>query len=136
DYSFYAEDLMHWNSVTVRTGVRVDRDDFLENTNVAPRFVTTWQALPDTRLNFGLNRYYGRSFASMKLAGEVLKLNDDHTRRYETIDALDTPFADELSVGMHQNVGNFALSAQYVLRDNKKRIVVTQAEMAGQKADS
>lgn len=136
DYSFYAEDLMHWNSVTVRTGVRVDRDDFLENTNVAPRFVTTWQALPDTRLNFGLNRYYGRSFASMKLAGEVLKLNDDHTRRYETIDALDTPFADELSVGVHQNVGNFALSAQYVLRDNKKRIVVKQDEMAGQKVDS
>lgn len=136
DYAFYAEDVIQWNNVTIRPGVRVDHDDYLENTNVAPRFVTHWQALQDTRLNFGLNRYYGRSFASMKLAGEVLKLNDDQTRRYETIDSLETPYADELSVGVNQNIGNFMLTAQYVLRDNQQRITVDREKIAGENVDS
>ncbi|MGC9423547.1 TonB-dependent receptor plug domain-containing protein [Vibrio sp.] len=136
DYSWYMEDLIKWNSVSVRPGIRVDRDDYLGNTNLAPRFSSSWQALSNTRFNLGINRYYGRSFAAMKLAGEVLKLNDDHTRRYETITQLETPFADELSVGVVQNIGNFALSAQYVLRDNKKRIIVQQEDVAGKKVDS
>ncbi|SON48961.1 TonB-dependent receptor plug domain-containing protein [Vibrio tapetis] len=119
----YAQDIIKWNNLTLRPGVRIEKDDYLGNTNIAPRFSANWQALANTRLNLGLNRYYGRSFASMKLAGEILKLDENHSRRYESIDGLNTPYADELSLGINQNVGNFALTARYVLRKNKQRLV-------------
>ncbi|MGF1817444.1 TonB-dependent receptor plug domain-containing protein, partial [Vibrio splendidus] len=131
NYAFYVEDKIKWGSVSIRPGVRVERDDFLENTNIAPRLATRWQILPDTRLNFGLNRYYGRSFASMKLAGEVLELNKDETRNYESLNSLDTPYSDELSFGVTQNVGNFVAAANYVLRDYQKRIMTEEKDVAG-----
>ena len=131
NYAFYVEDKIKWGSVSIRPGVRVERDDFLENTNIAPRLAARWQILPDTRLNFGLNRYYGRSFASMKLAGEVLELNKDETRNYESLNSLDTPYSDELSFGVTQNVGNFVATANYVLRDYQKRIMTEEKDVAG-----
>ncbi|MDH5912716.1 TonB-dependent receptor plug domain-containing protein [Vibrio splendidus] len=131
NYAFYVEDKIKWGSVSIRPGVRVDRDDFLENTNIAPRLATRWQILPDTRLNFGLNRYYGRSFAAMKLAGEVSELNKDETRNYESLNSLDTSYSDELSFGVTQNVGNFVVAANYVLRDHQKRIMTEEKDVAG-----
>ena len=136
DFALYADDFIQWKAFTFRPGVRVERDDYLSNTNIAPRFTSTWQALSDTRFNLGLNRYYGRSFASMKLAGEVLKLNDDLTRRYETVDSLKTPFSDELQLGVDQNLGNFAISANYILREYKDRIVVRRDNTQSPKVDS
>lgn len=136
DFALYADDFIRWKSFTFQPGVRVERDDYLGNTNIAPRFTSTWQALSDTRFNLGLNRYYGRSFASMKLAGEVLKLNDDLTRRYDTIDSLKTPFSDELQLGVNQKLGNFAISANYILREYKDRIVVRRDNTQSPKVDS
>ncbi|WP_047513966.1 TonB-dependent receptor plug domain-containing protein [Vibrio harveyi] len=133
DYSFYAEDVIHWNNFTIRPGIRVERDDYLENTNIAPRFSASWFATDQTTLNVGLNRYYGRSFASMKLAGEVLKLNDSETRDYKSVEGLDTEYSDEVSLRADQIAGNFLISAGYVYRDYKKSIDTKVTDTGGKK---
>jgi hypothetical protein len=122
DYAFYAQDIIKWNDFTFRPGIRVDQDDYLENTNIAYRFSSSWTATNDTTLNLGANRYYGRSFAMMKLAGEILKLNGDETRDYESIKNLDTQYSDEISFSVDQVAGNFLVSAGYVYRNFRNTI--------------
>ncbi|QFT10118.1 TonB-dependent siderophore receptor [Vibrio sp. THAF190c] len=122
DYAAYIEDQIKIGNLKLRPGVRIDRDDFLENTNVAYRFASSLQVARDTNLRFGMNRYYGRSFGSMKLAGEILELNNDTTRDFASIENLKTPYSDEISLGVTQNVSNFVLSAGYVGRKYEDRI--------------
>ncbi len=126
NYAIYAQNNIVLGAFTFRPGIRVERDDYLENTNVAPRFVTQWQALENTRFSLGLNRYYGRSFAGMKLSEKVAVLNNDTSKNFASVDNIDTPFADEVSVGMLQNFGNLTFAANYTLRKNRDRIMYVE----------
>lgn len=122
--ALYVEDLMRWKTLEFRAGLRIERDDYLKNTNLAPRFVTKWQAFDNTALSLGFNRYYGRSFASLKLTDKILQLNDSPTSRYEQLGKLKTPYADELSLSLQQTWGNFDVNVKYIHRKNKNRIVI------------
>ncbi|BBF10992.1 TonB-dependent receptor plug domain-containing protein [Haemophilus influenzae] len=120
----YAEDLIKWNKFELRPGIRIERDDYLKNNNIAPRFVARYHPWDDTGFTLGLNRYYGRSFASLKLANRILKINDDSTRQHQNFSSLKSPYADELSLSFDQNMGNLALKLGYIHRDNKNRIIL------------
>ena len=120
----YAEDLIKWNKFELRPGIRIEHDDYLKNNNIAPRFVARYHPWDDTGFTLGLNRYYGRSFASLKLANRILKINDDSTRQHQNFSSLKTPYADELSLSFDQNIGNLALKLGYIHRDNKNRIML------------
>lgn len=120
----YAEDLIKWNKFEFRPGIRIERDDYLKNNNIAPRFVARYHPWDDTGFTLGLNRYYGRSFASLKLANRILKINDDSTRKHQNFSSLKSPYADELSLSFDQNMGNLALKLGYIHRDNKNRIIL------------
>lgn len=122
--AIYAEDLIKWNKFEFRPGIRIERDDYLKNNNLAPRFVARYHPWDNTGFTLGLNRYYGRSFASLKLANRILKINDDSTRQHQNFSSLKTPYADELSLSFDQNMGNFALKLGYIHRDNKNRIML------------
>ncbi|MCK9118950.1 TonB-dependent receptor plug domain-containing protein [Haemophilus influenzae] len=120
----YAEDLIKWNKFELRPGIRIERDDYLKNNNIAPRFVARYRPWDNTGFTLGLNRYYGRSFASLKLANGILKLNNDSTRQHQNFSSLKSPYADELSLSFDQNMGNLALKLGYIHRDNKNRIIL------------
>ena len=120
----YAEDLIKWNKFELRPGIRIERDDYLKNNNIAPRFVARYRPWDNTGFTLGLNRYYGRSFASLKLANGILKLNNDQTRQHQNFSSLKSPYADELSLSFDQNMGNLALKLGYIHRDNKNRIIL------------
>ncbi|OOS01780.1 TonB-dependent receptor [Canicola haemoglobinophilus] len=125
--ALYAEDLISWKNFEFRPGVRLERDNFLKNTNIAPRFVARWKPFEETKLSFGANRYYGRSFAAMKLSEGIFKLDNldnQDGRRYQSVQSMKTPFTDELSLGVNQQLGNFIIDARYIHRKNKKRIVL------------
>ncbi|PJG84522.1 TonB-dependent receptor plug domain-containing protein [Conservatibacter flavescens] len=128
--AFYAEDLMKWAQLEFRPGIRIERDDYLRNTNIAPRFAMRWQFLEDSALNFGLNRYYGRSFASMKLAEQIFQLDGHDTFRYQDVKRFKTPHADELTIGIEQGLGNVMMKFNYIHRQNKNRIVLHESENA------
>lgn len=122
--AIYAEDLIKWRKFEFRPGIRIERDDYLKNNNIAPRFVARYRPWDDTGFTLGLNRYYGRSFASLKLANGILKLNNDSTRQHQNFSSLKSPYADELSLSFDQNMGNLALKLGYIHRDNKNRIIL------------
>lgn len=122
--AIYAEDLIKWRKFEFRPGIRIERDDYLKNNNIAPRFVARYHPWDDTGFTLGLNRYYGRSFASLKLANGILKLNNDSTRQHQNFSSLKSPYADELSLSFDQNMGNLALKLGYIHRDNKNRIIL------------
>ncbi len=124
----YAEDLIKWRKFEFRPGIRIERDDYLKNNNIAPRFVARYHPWDDTGFTLGLNRYYGRSFASLKLANRILKINDDSTRQHQNFSSLKSPYADELSLSFDQNMGNLALKLGYIHRDNKNRIILKRGK--------
>lgn len=132
----YAEDLIKWNKFELRPGIRIERDDYLKNNNIAPRFVARYHPWDDTGFTLGLNRYYGRSFASLKLANRILKINDDSTRQHQNFSSLKTPYADELSLSFDQNMGNLALKLGYIHRDNKNRIILKRETVGAIKKSS
>ncbi|HHF6548497.1 TPA: TonB-dependent receptor plug domain-containing protein, partial [Haemophilus influenzae] len=122
--AIYAEDLIKWRKFEFRPGIRIERDDYLKNNNIAPRFVARYRPWDNTGFTLGLNRYYGRSFASLKLANRILKINDNSTRKHQNFSSLKSPYADELSLSFDQNMGNLALKLGYIHRDNKNRIIL------------
>ncbi|WP_439243556.1 TonB-dependent receptor plug domain-containing protein [Lonepinella sp. BR2474] len=122
----YLEDLISWKNLEFRPGVRLERDNYLKNTNFAPRFVATWKPFEQTKLSAGWNRYYGRSFASMKLTQAIYKLEgyDDSRFTYNDLSSFKTPHTDELSLGLQQQWANVIFDAKYIHRKNKDRIVL------------
>ncbi|MEX4463035.1 TonB-dependent receptor plug domain-containing protein [Haemophilus influenzae] len=134
--AIYAEDLIKWRKFEFRPGIRIERDDYLKNNNLAPRFVARYRPWDNTGFTLGLNRYYGRSFASLKLANGILKLNNDSTRQHQNFSSLKSPYADELSLSFDQNMGNFALKLGYIHRDNKNRIILKRESTVGERKTS
>lgn len=134
--AIYAEDLIKWNKFELRPGIRIERDDYLKNNNIAPRFVARYRPWDNTGFTLGLNRYYGRSFASLKLANGILKLNNDSTRQHQNFSSLKSPYADELSLSFDQNMGNLALKLGYIHRDNKNRIILKRESTRGERKTS
>lgn len=134
--AIYAEDLIKWRKFEFRPGIRIERDDYLKNNNIAPRFVARYHPWDNTGFTLGLNRYYGRSFASLKLANGILKLNNDSTRQHQNFSSLKSPYADELSLSFDQNMGNLALKLGYIHRDNKNRIILKREPTQGKRKTS
>ncbi|HHF7119076.1 TPA: TonB-dependent receptor plug domain-containing protein [Haemophilus influenzae] len=134
--AIYAEDLIKWRKFEFRPGIRIERNDYLKNNNLAPRFVARYRPWDNTGFTLGLNRYYGRSFASLKLANGILKLNNDQTRQHQNFSSLKSPYADELSLSFDQNMGNLALKLGYIHRDNKNRIILKRETVRGIKKSS
>ena len=134
--AIYAEDLIKWRKFEFRPGIRIERNDYLKNNNIAPRFVARYHPWDDTGFTLGLNRYYGRSFASLKLANGILKLNNDQTRQHQNFSSLKSPYADELSLSFDQNMGNLALKLGYIHRDNKNRIILKREPIMGKRKTS
>ena len=142
----YVEDSIRWKRLQVRAGVRVSYDDFMENTNVAPRLATSFDLFGNGRtvLIGGANRYYGRTLLAYKLRegsqpsqAQDLKLDSD-TGEYSWVDKyfafppldfyndyrgrpyvyseLDTPYSDELALGINQELWGGRLQLTWVQR--------------------
>ncbi len=130
--ALYAEDLIRAGNFEFRPGIRVERDNFLKNTNIAPRFVANWSPLETTSMSLGLNRYYGRSFASMALTEQVYKLDgnygQDNEFRYQNVSSFKTPYSDELSLGFNQQYKNVMFNVGFIHRKNKNRIILSEKD--------
>ncbi|MGA4637109.1 TonB-dependent receptor plug domain-containing protein [Pseudomonas solani] len=140
-YHLFAEDEMDWGRLTVRPGLRLDRDDFVGSNNLAPRLAISWDAFGngDTLLKAGANRYYGSSMLTYALYGAqngglkhcyfdclpVVDRNDgtwDATPDYEGLGDLKTPYSDELMLGLDQRWGNAQWALQYVNRKHRDEV--------------
>lgn len=116
-----------------RAGLRLDYDDLLENLNVAPRLLLGLDAFDTgaTIFTLGLNRYYGRTFLGQRLReGQLARISerrsleeggrpgdwafDEEIGNIAGFRQLETPYADEVAIGVDQELlgGVFSLSHQ------------------------
>ena len=120
-----------------RSGLRLERDGWLKNTNVAPRLLLgvyldenkAYQA------TLGANRYYGKSFLSYRLREKERRFitkrkYDLNTGAWNNVDVsqewqfrdLDTPYDEEYSFGVYGPAFTGDAGFQVVQRRGRKQI--------------
>ncbi|WP_265694012.1 secretin and TonB N-terminal domain-containing protein [Providencia rustigianii] len=137
NYAIFLDDSIQYGKLTLRPGIRLDRDDFVNRTNIAPRLSGTYDLFGDkkTLLIAGANRYYGRSMLTYALYGaqnggmqtcagyfdpcSLIPENNkwDNKKDYEGIDSLKTPYNDELTLALQQEILSTTWRLQYVHRE-------------------
>jgi len=153
--SAYLEDKITWGKWTFRPGVRVDHNDFMDETTIAPRFTTTYDLFGDksTIFSAGYNRYYAQSIFSMALFDKREKGLHQTWSKYPCdgnwrqasydnewqqctaswsydygINKLKTPYDDEYSLGVKQILGNYEFGIKYIKRLGRKGIVKADSD--------
>ncbi|MFT4021891.1 MAG: TonB-dependent receptor plug domain-containing protein [Acinetobacter sp.] len=141
NYAVYLQDSMTLGNLEVTPGVRVSMDDFLENLNVAPRFAMSYDVFGDhrSRIFAGANRYYAGNILAYKLR-EGIRINYTQSRTSTTSDwvttatnniaagrykmsELDTPYSDELNIGIAQRFWDTIWTLKYVHRKGRDQFV-------------
>ena len=136
----YLENLMTLGPVELRPGVRVSHDDFMDNTNIAHRLAGSWDLLNNgqTVLIGGYNRYYGETLLTYKLREAIVPYLKDvrsldastnqltpweydgsSATTLDKFSSLDTPYSDEWTVGIAQQLLGGTLELNYLKRKNK-----------------
>ncbi|WP_198527605.1 TonB-dependent receptor [Rhodobacter capsulatus] len=102
-----------WDRIDLRAGLRLDRNDVLDNTDVAPRLSLAFRPNEALRVDLGLNRYYSDDYLAYAIHDNTpIAINrmrfsptgdwtfyDFGHYRY-TQQGLDTPYTDEIKLGM------------------------------------
>lgn len=136
NYAAYLQDSMNFKRLELTPGVRLQYDDFLKNTTLAPRFAASLDVFGDksTRLFGGANRYYGQNLLAYKLRSGI-SANIAQTRtnanspwvgdtvKYSSYDYdisdLKTPYSDEISLGLSQRVLDTVWTVKWVNRKGR-----------------
>lgn len=148
-FAGYLEDNIKLGRVDLTTGVRVSYDDFLKNTTISPRFSFTADIFNDkrTRVFGGWNRYHSNSYYSYALKkgistntqqnrslkdGKLSEWNDVRTfertgsKYSHDIKGLETPYSDEINLGLTQNIADTLWTFKWVNRHSKKSFARSQ----------
>jgi len=146
EWHVYAQDDIGIGRVSLRPGVRIDGDDIVGKTTIAPRFAFAWDMLGNQSsvLTAGANRYYGRSFFNFLLRqgrerllisqerGDDLIWSSPKRARsnYRTSD-LEVPYNDEAMAGFTQRLGQLDASLKFVAREGRDEVVRTRRPNQG-----
>ena len=121
--SLWAEQANSFGPVDVRAGLRVSADDYLKNTNFAPRLSAVWNIRDDVQLTAGANRYYTRNLLAYAISEDepdsylyrrtgtsdgtdlVFSPDDWSLYRWSVLTSyydakLDTPYSDEATLAL------------------------------------
>ncbi|HBO37755.1 MAG TPA: TonB-dependent receptor, partial [Pasteurellaceae bacterium] len=145
-YAAYLEDSITWKNVNATLGVRLDHDEYLGNTNIAPRISVAYDIFGDqsTRLFGGYNRYYAGTMITYKLRNSI-GMNQLYTRTSATsttwtlnnrntnydISDLNTPYSDEYALGITQKIYNTLWTLKWVNRHGKDQFTRTSERVNG-----
>ncbi len=138
NFAVYLDDDMRYGDVSIRPGVRIERDSYIGQVNVAPRLAVSWEPAEGTLLTAGANRYYGRSMATWKLRSGINVLRYNSERRaslngewivgtqpgndtYFDIDKVG--YADELMLAWRQDWAGLRFNLKAVNRRLKDQVI-------------
>lgn len=137
----YIEDQIRIGRLELTPGIRVSKDEFLDNTNKSPRLTASFDIFGNNNSTIfgGVNRYYADSLITNALrdkigANELYRrtsstadwvLNRTTTgRRYGNGD-LKTPYSDEINLGFQQKFWNTEWTIKWVNRKAKDQFART-----------
>ncbi|MBN2644035.1 MAG: TonB-dependent receptor plug domain-containing protein [Desulfuromonadaceae bacterium] len=135
----YLEDTLSWWRLSFRPGLHVSYNDFMKNTDYAGRFSLSYDLFGDgsTLISAGRNRYYGKTFLTYALDEDkaltelwTRSINGDGTLNdwvlsprtsfaVARVSDLDTPYVDEWSVSLEQDLFEGRLTLSYIDRDGE-----------------
>ena len=137
-WALYLQDEMRYKRLTVRPGIRIDGDDYMHQTTVAPRLAIELDVFGDskTHITGGANRYYGRNLYTYRLRDGVAAMSTEYTRANSTSDwvlskqvandskfnQLKVPYDDELTLGLSHVQWNTEFAVKYVNRKGRDQI--------------
>lgn len=138
--ALYVEDDMRIGNVSLRPGLRVERDDYMAQTTLAPRLAASWDIDADGSrlLQAGVNRYYGRSIARWRLQENINRLRYNGERRNSLDDAwtvgtqapadnvfnqLDIAYDDELMLGFSQRFEAATVGLKFINRLGRDQVI-------------
>lgn len=143
----FIEDQMSLNdAIKLDLGIRSDYDSLTKNLNIAPRTALHYAPFGDQRLSFstGWNRYYGMNAFANELQDRLDQLQKRQRRQDLTMgwfddpqytgatatyrSQLDTPFSDEIVLGMNAQLRNTQIGLKWVNRDNQDQLRQTKIE--------
>jgi hypothetical protein len=148
EYAGYGEDEWDFLRFKLRLGLRVSNDDYMNNTNFSPRTQFQYDIFNDNRtvLTLGYSRYYGANLLRNKL--REAGISDDRYFRQTynnriqewmptdlnsiieyNFKELRTPYTDEYSANISQNIYDSVLSAQYVERRSDDEFATSYREI-------
>ncbi|MFT0211532.1 TonB-dependent receptor plug domain-containing protein [Pseudomonas sp. F1_0610] len=143
----YIEDDMSFGRFSVRPGLRIDNDSFMQKTTVAPRLSMQFDVFDDSSsvITAGVNRYYGRSIAAWGLEDGRNRLRfterrtdinspwqaTAHAPNNSLFQKLDVPYDDELMLGFKQSMGWADIGIKVVQREGKKQVIEVTGKRAG-----
>ncbi len=139
--SAYLEEDYKIERVSLRAGLRVSYDDFMDNVNVAPRTKLSVDVLNNgyTLISGGYNRYYAAPLLSYKLReGRAVsyeerrwtynnvvqdwQLSSDGSKYTYNYSGLKTPYSDEYVANITQRVFGSYIDVKYIERHNKDQV--------------
>jgi len=146
----YIDDRIQWQRLEIRPGLRISYDDYMENTNFAPRLAASYDTFGSgkTLLIGGWNRYYGRTLLTYKLReaspgshfqtrgvintaeGDLPETWPEYSSpstmyRYS---AADTPYTNETVLGLNQELWGGRLKLTWVHRNGKDEFTREKSE--------
>lgn len=137
EYAIWLEDNITFGRLNIRPGVRADYNNFLRNTDIAPRLAVSWDLFGDaeTHLISGYNRYYGRSFLELEAKktremsllsvlypDKPWKIEIKPNVKWQSLNSLRTPYDDEIVLGLNHLIGNFKVGLTGINRQGKDQI--------------
>lgn len=144
----YFEDKIEYGIFELTPGLRFDYNNYLKNFDISHRLNGSIKPFKDesTVLFAGVNRYYGKSFLGFKLREartpsydeyrgtssnvvEAWGSSSDKDNSKYVFEDLDTPYTDEIAVGIKQDFSDyFRASLKYVKRDAKNNFSKHQSD--------
>ncbi len=138
DLAAFIQDSIIWKRLELVPGVRISYDDFTGNVNIAPRFAASLDVFGNqmTTLFTGINRYYSGTLLTYALYENIEVVNqersdnlsdwEDAARRpvpfHFQEGEVNTPYSDELTLGIIQKVLGGELKFQYIEKSNKDEL--------------
>jgi hypothetical protein len=142
-YDAYLEDRIEVGQLTLRPGLRISSENFQDNTNLAPRLAAGYDLFDDGKTNVyaGFNRYYGKTLMTNALEEQKdpftiwrrsTKLVNNKPQEWQErvrssiaakqLSDLNTPYSDEITVGLNHDLFGGMLDINYLERDGEDQL--------------
>ncbi|MSN96219.1 TonB-dependent receptor plug domain-containing protein [Campylobacter sp. FMV-PI01] len=143
--AFYLEDEIIYERLKLRPGIRIEKNNLVNDILISPRFASEYEFVDKNFLGFGLNRYYGRNLFTHYLYVETEKYKKHYSRETPKdefkfdeesveiygLNEIKNPYDDEFSVFYRGDIENARVNLKYIKRKSKDEVREMPGELIG-----
>ncbi|WP_193075036.1 TonB-dependent receptor plug domain-containing protein [Pseudomonas sp. FME51] len=150
-WAVYLQDDIQYKRLSLRPGVRVDSDNYMDQTTISPRFAAELDVRGNgnTLVTLGANRYYGRNLYTYRLRESLEQMEISYNREDQNapwiagerspagskFSQLDIPYNDELSLAFSHIRWSTRFTLKYVERKARDQVSRAWGSQIGQPSE-